>query len=119
MIGDDTILKSLKIRTTLCKDIYNATRYTLQKIIDTKRAAFENKLIQSTSKPKDLWKVLRSLEMPRKTSSCEVRSLKIKNTVEHDVNSVLEGFKNYYLILFRKLNPLPFKSNSSFKTSWY
>ena len=39
----------------------------------------------------DLWTALRSLGLPSKTSSCEVNALTIKNTDEHNVNSVLEG----------------------------
>ena len=46
--------------------------------------------------------------MPNKISSCEVNALKINNTVEHDANSVLEGFKNYYSTLAENLvNMLP------------
>ena len=37
--------------------------------------------------------------MPNKTSSCEVSALQINNTVEHDANLILEGFKNYYSTL--------------------
>ena len=37
---------------------------------------------------------MRSRGLPYKTSYCEVSALKIKNTSEHDVNSVL-GFRNY------------------------
>ena len=60
-------------------------------IINKKRAFFENKLTESIGKPKNLWKALRSIGLPSKKSSCEVNALKMKNTVEHDVNSVLEG----------------------------
>ena len=42
---------------------------------------------------------MRSLGLPSKTSSCEVNALKIKNTFEHDINSVLENFRNYYSTL--------------------
>ena len=35
---------------------------------------------------------MRSLGLPNKTSLCEVNALKIKNTVEFDVNLVLEVF---------------------------
>ena len=85
------------------KDIYNAARYKLQKmIINKKRAFLENKLTESIGKPKDLWKALRSLGLPSKTSSCEVNALKINNKVEHDFNSVL-GFKNYYSTLAENL----------------
>ena len=41
--------------------------------------------------------------MPSKTSSCQVNALKIKNTVEHDVDLVLEDFRNYYLNLAEDL----------------
>ena len=53
-------------------------------------------------------KVLKSLGLPNKISSCEVSALKINNTVEHDANSILEGFKNYYSTLAENLvNMLP------------
>ena len=41
--------------------------------------------------------------MPNTLSSCEVNALKINNTVEHDANSVLEGFKNCYSTLAENL----------------
>ena len=55
-------------------------------------------------------KALRSLGLPSKTSSCEVNALKINSKVEHDFNSVLEGFRNYYSTLaenFVKMLPKP------------
>ena len=60
---------------------------------------FQNKLTESFGKLKDLWKALKSLGLPSKVSSCKVKSLKINNIVEHDVNSVLEGFKKCYTTL--------------------
>ena len=72
-------------------------------IINKKRAFLENKLTESIGKPKDLWKALRSLGLPSKTSSCEVNALKINSKVEHDFNSVLEGFRNYYSTLAESL----------------
>ena len=72
-------------------------------IFDKKRSFFEKKLSESIAKPKDLWKTLKSLGLPHKISSCEVKGLKINNTVEHDANSVLEGFKNYYSTLTKNL----------------
>ena len=56
---------------------------------------FGNKLTESLGKTKGLWKALRSQGFPSKTSSCEVNAFKIKNTADHDVNSTLEGFRNY------------------------
>ena len=57
---------------------------------------FKNKLTESIGKPKDLWKALKPLGLPNKVYSREVKALKIDNTVEHDVNAVLDGFKSYY-----------------------
>ena len=58
-------------------------------------------------KPKYLWKALKSLGLPNKISSCEVSALNINNTVEHDANSILEGFKNYYSTLAENLLNMP------------
>ena len=68
-------------------------------IIDKKIAFFENKLTKSIGKPNGLWAALRFLGLPSETYPCEVGALKIKNAVEHNVNSVLEGFRNYYSTL--------------------
>ena len=101
---DKLFKKFKKSKLQIDKDIYNAARYKLQKmIINKKRAFLENKLTESIGKPKDLWKTLRSLGLSSKTSSCEVNALKINNKVEHDLNSVLEGFSNYYSTLGENL----------------
>ena len=72
----------------------------------------KKKLSESIGKPKDLWKALKSLELPNKISSGEVSALKINNTVEHDANSILEDFKNYYSTLAENLvNMLPEAAN--------
>ena len=42
---------------------------------------------------------MEDFEIPRfaqQNFSCEVNALKINSTVEHDVNSILGGFRNYY-----------------------
>ena len=92
-----------KSKLHIHKDIYNAARPKLQKMITKKEHFFENKLTESSGKPEDLWKALRSLVLPCKSSSCEANALKIKNTVEHDVDSVLEGFRNFYSTLVENL----------------
>ena len=53
-------------------------------------------------KPKDQWKALRPLGLPSRTSSWEVNTLKIKNTVEHNINSIAEDVRNYYSTLAKK-----------------
>ena len=72
-------------------------------VINKKRTFFRNKLTESIGKVKDLWKALRLLGLPSKISSCEVNALKIKNIVERDVNSVLQGFTNQYSTLVKNL----------------
>ena len=106
---DKLFKKFKKSKLHIDKDIYNAARYKVRKMVfDKKRLFFEKKLIESIGKPKDLWKALKSLGLPNKISSCEVSALKINNTVEHDANSILEGFKNYYSTLAENLvNMLP------------
>ena len=64
---------------------------------------FKNKLNECIGKLKELWKALKSLALPNKTSSCEVRALKVNKTVQHNTNLVLGGFKDYYSNLAGKL----------------
>ena len=47
---------------------------------------------------------------------CEVKKLKINNTAEHDVNSVLEGFKKYFSML-EKLVKIQPKAPNKYSTS--
>ena len=61
------------------------------------------KLNECTGKPKELCKVLKSLDLPKKISSWEVSTLKVNKTVQHDTNLVLDGFKDYYSNLAGKL----------------
>ena len=59
---------------------------------------------------------MKSLALSSKASSCGVNALKTKNTVEHDVDSVLEGFRNYYSTLAQnliKMLPKPTKKYST------
>ena len=87
------LLMKLKIRINYSKSLKNQN-YTLirisiiqqdinykKMIFNKKRALFQNKLFESTGKPKDLWKALKSLGLSYKVSSCEVKALKINNTV--------------------------------------
>ena len=41
--------------------------------------------------------------MPNEIFACEVKAHKVNNIFEYDVNSVLEGFKNYYSTLVENL----------------
>ena len=119
----DKFLKTLKkSRLHIDKELYNVARYKVHKLIfNKKKDYFENKLNECIGKPKELWKALKSLGLPNKTSSCEVSVLKINKTVQHDTNLVLGGFKDYYSKLagnYSKKLPKPpnkFTLNSVFK----
>ena len=91
-------MKKFKIsRLHIDKELYNAARYKVHKLIfNKKKDYFENKLSECIGKPKELWKALKSLGLPNKTSSCEVSALKVNKTVQHDTNLVLGEFKDYY-----------------------
>ena len=65
-------------------------------VFNKKRSFLEKKLSESIGKPKDLWKVLKSIGLSNKFPCSEFSALKINNTVEHDGNSVLENLKHYY-----------------------
>ena len=69
----------------------------MQKLISHKKKKFfENRLNDSIGKPKELWKALKSLCLPSKTSVCWTTALKVKHTTSFDTKSTLDVFKNYY-----------------------
>ena len=119
---DKLLKKFKKSRLRIDKELYNAARYKVHKLIfNKKKDYFENKLNECIGKPKELWKPLKSLGLPNKTSSCEVSALKVNKTVQHDTNLVLGGFKDYYSNLagnlLKKLSKPPnkFTLNSVFQ----
>ena len=95
-------------------------RFKVSKIVfNKKRSFFEKKLSESIAKPQDLWKTLKSLGLPNKISSCEVNALKINNTDEHNANSILEGFKNYYSTLTENLVKMLPKAPNKYSINSY
>ena len=95
MINYSKITK--KWKSIVNKDIHNATGYKLQKIVSNKkRVVYENKLTESTGKRKEIWKASKYLGWPEKVPSCGAKALKINNTVEHGVKSILEVFQSCY-----------------------
>ena len=91
---DKLLKKFKKSRLHIDKELYNKELHKL--IFNKKKDYFENKLNECIGKPKELWKALKSLGLPNKTSSCEVSALKVNKTVQHDTNLVLGRFKDYY-----------------------
>ena len=66
----DKFVKKLKrSRLHIDKELYNATRYKVHKMISNKKKDyFENKLNECIGIPKELWKALKSLGLPNKIS---------------------------------------------------
>ena len=81
------------------KEIYKIARYKVQKLISYKKKFFKNRLNGSIGKPKELWKALKSLGLPSKTSVCGTTALKVKNTTSFETKSTLDVLKNYYSTL--------------------
>ena len=76
----------------------------MQKLISYKKKKFfKNRLNGSIGKPKELWKALKSLGLPSKTSVCGTTALKVKNTTSFETKSTLDVFKNYYSTLAKNL----------------
>ena len=91
---DKLLKKFKKSRLHIAKELYNAARYKVHKLIfNKKKDYFENKLNECIGKPKELWKALKSLGLPNKTSSCEVSAVKVNKTVQHIIIlTLLETF---------------------------
>ena len=102
-----------KSKLHIDKEIYKIARYEVQKLISYKKKSFfENKLNDSIGKPKELWKALKSLGLPSKTSICGTTALKVKNATSFETKSKLEVFKNYYSTLAENLlKKLPISPN--------
>ena len=68
-------------------------------IAKKKKEFFENKLKECISKPKDLWKAIKSLGLRNKSGGCIVDSLAENQIVKNDTNSILKTFKNFLWLL--------------------
>ena len=110
-VHDKLFKKFKKAKLHIDKEIYKIARYEVQKLISYKKKKFfENRLNDSIGKPKELWKALKSLGLPSKTSVCGTTALKVKNTTSFETKSTLDVFKNYYTTLadnFFKKTPNP------------
>ena len=108
---DKLLKKSRRSRLHMYKELYNAGQYNVHKLIFNKKEDyFESKLNECIGKPKELWKAIKSWDLPSKISSCEVSAVKVNKTVQRDENLVLGGFKDYYSNLagnFSKKLPKP------------
>ena len=111
-VRDKLFKKFKKLKLHIDKEIYKIAQYEVQKLISYKKKKFfENRLNDSIGKPKELWKALKPLGLPSKTSVCGTTALKVKNTTSFEAKSILDVFKNYYSTLadnlLKKLSTSP------------
>ena len=99
-VRDKLFKKFKKSKLHIDKEIYKIARYEVQKLISyKKKTLFENRLNDSIAKPRELWKALKSLGLPSKTSVYETTALKVKNTTSFETKSTLDVFNDYYSTL--------------------
>ena len=68
IIRNKLFKKYKKTRLHVDKGIYESARYSVQNLIAKKKKEFiKNRLKECISKPKDLWKAIKSLGLPNKS----------------------------------------------------
>ena len=85
--------KSKNSKLNIGKEIYKIAWQQVHILISyIKKTFFENGLNDSTGKSKELWKALKSLGLPSKTSVCGATALKVKNAMIFEIKSTLDFF---------------------------
>ena len=89
-------LKYRKTRLHIDKEIYKRAQYSVQNLIAKKKKYFFENKLKCISKPKDLWKTIKSLGLPNKSGGCIVGALAENQIVKHDTKSTLKTLKSFY-----------------------
>ena len=77
ILRDKRVKKFKASRLNIDKPLYKEAKINVQKLIKTKkRDFFQEKLRENLGKPKELWKVLKSLGLPSKITPVSQVSLK-------------------------------------------
>ena len=88
-----------------------------------KKIFLEKRIIGSIDKPRELWKTLKPLDLPNKTSVCGTNALKVNNAMSFETKWILDAFSNHYSTLFdnflKKLPTPPNKCTSNFVIQYY
>ena len=93
---------------------YKQSKYFVHSLInDKKKSFFEIRLQESIGKPKELWKNLKNIGLPKKVTSKSANiCLKNNGALSFDLQKNAEIFKEFYSNLARNLlNKLPNASN--------
>ena len=74
MLETNSLRNLKKSRCNIDKELYKKAIYDASKLITTKkRVFFEEKLLETIGKPKELWESLKSVGMPKKQSLISIR----------------------------------------------
>ena len=69
----------------------------------TKREYFENKLKENITKPRNLWKTLKSLGLSKSFSVVQTNGIKENKHLKYDLKSVAQTFTKFYSNLVESL----------------
>ena len=120
---NEKLKKFKKSRLIIDQENLKKSKYLVHKMIKSKKRLFiENKLKENIGKPKELWKILKSLGLPKKCTEIPNICLKSEKKLSFDSKDIAEIFKNYFSELAEnlllKLPPAP-KIFGSYATSLY
>ena len=108
---DEEVLEGIKTRDKLFKkfkksksnvdnEMFKKNRNQLQELIKSKKKNFvTQKLTENISKPRKLWKTLKTLGLPNKNGPSTKIVLGTNEKVSLDKKENAENFKNLHLIL--------------------
>ena len=94
---DKNFQKFKKFRLHIDKELFKKAKYEALKLIATKKqAVFKEKISESISKPKELWKSLKSLGIPNRTPNSNFNAMEYHETLTYDTRSISTVFKNVF-----------------------
>ena len=109
------MLEKLNLRNKLCKkfkksrfhidkELYKKSKYDALKLTASKKQTFfEEKLLETIGKPKELWECLKSLGMPKRTVISNFNAIEENDTLNCDTHSISKIFKKFFSNLAKSL----------------
>ena len=125
-IRDKLFKKFKKSKLHVDKDLYREARNNVENIIKSKKKNyFEDKLKENTAKPKELWKTLNGLGLPKKGSQSGAANVCLKENDEFvfDPAAISNVFKTFFsdiaINLLAKLPTAPNRFNKNSVSEFY
>ena len=102
--GENLFLKFKKSKLHIDEENYKKVKYQVENFIRKKKKEFyETNLRQKINKPKELWKILKSMGLPSKAVTASNICLKDKNEIVFNATKNCSIFKNYFSSLAQNL----------------